>query len=337
MKKFYILTLAALIMSSSYVFSQTEAKHQKDAERAKLVNTRVDNNGYWIKMAALGLAKLNPVTPVKPAVYVGSEIRAFSVLTEDSPDVPVAVEGSSTQSENSIFVDPNNNQVAVNSNNSTPNPVSGIYGANSIESFDGGLSWDGSVEGAGGSNSGDPVALIGLDGAYYIGAISNSYGQQVAKSTNQGATYTTYTVAPNPGDVLDKNHMWIDNSPASPYSNNLYDAWTLFQSGSPYEGDIFLSRSTTGGVSWSAAVNVSNLASSGEFCQGVNINSGPNGEVYVIWAIYDNSQQDEAAIGLARSFDGGATFEPADHIIQNIRGIRTPVSTKTCGIIPSPA
>jgi len=319
MKKFYILTLAALILSSGYVFSQRETQHQKDAERAKLVNTRVDNNGYWKKMAALGLAKLNSVTPVKPAVYVGSEIRAFSVITDDSPDVPVAT-SSSTQSENSIFIHPGDNQVVLNSNNSTPNPASDIYGANSIESFDAGLSWDGSVEGAGGSNWGDPVAIIGLDGAYYIGAITTSFGQLVAKSTNQGGTYTSYTVSSG-GGQLDKNHLWIDNSTISPYSNNLYDAWTDF--GGSANNNIGFSRSTNGGVNWSSQLNVSSAVNAGSHCQGVNINSGPNGEVYVIWAIYDGWPTDESAIGMARSFDGGATFEPATRVIQNIRGIRT--------------
>jgi hypothetical protein len=54
----------------------------------------------------------------------------------------------------------------------------------------------------------------------------------------------------------------------------------------------------------------------------VNINSGPDGEVYVIWAIYDSWPIDENAIGMARSFDGGATFEPAYRLIDDIRGIR---------------
>jgi hypothetical protein len=320
MKKFYIVTLAALIMTSSYVFGQSAAKHQQDAERAKLVNTRVDNNGYWKRKAALGLAKLNPVKPVKPAVYTGSEIRAFSVLTEDSPDIPVAVEGGSTQSENSIFVNPQDNQIVVNSNNSTQNPVGDLYGSNSIETYDGGQTWDGDVEGAGGYNSGDPVALVGLDGAYYIGAISNPGGQLIAKSVNQGTTYTSYTVAPNPGELADKNHLWIDNSPISPYSNNLYDAWTAF--GGSNNNDIVLSRSTNGGTVWSSPVNVSSAVNAGSHCQGVNINSGPGGEVYVIWAIYDGWPTDESAIGMARSFDGGATFESGTRIISNIRGIR---------------
>jgi hypothetical protein len=321
MKKFYILTLAALFLVSSYAFSQAEAKHQKDAARAKQVNTRVDNNGYWKKMAALGLAKLNPVTPVKPAVYVGSEIRAFSVLTDDSPDVPVASTTSSTQSENSIFVSPLDNLTAVNSNNSTQNPVGALYGANSTETYDGGLSWDGDVEGAGGSNSGDPVALVGLDGHYYIGAISNSSGQQVSVSVNQGTFYTVYNVSnAGGGGLLDKNHMWIDNSPTSPYSNNLYDAWTDF--GGSANNNIGFSRSTNGGVTWSGQVDVSSGVNAGSHCQGVNINSGPNGEVYVAWAIYDGWPTDESAIGMARSFDGGATFEPETRIINNIRGIR---------------
>ena len=54
----------------------------------------------------------------------------------------------------------------------------------------------------------------------------------------------------------------------------------------------------------------------------VNITTGPNGEVYVIWAIYDGWPTDETAIGMARSFDGGATYVPATRIIQGIRGIR---------------
>ena len=322
MKKFYILTLATLILSIGSVFSQKQAQHQKDADRANKVDGRIDNNGYWRRMAALGLTTLNPVTPVKPAVYVGSEIRAFSVMTDDSPDVPVAT-SSSTQSENSIFVHPDDNQVVINSNNSTPNPVFDIYGANWLETQDGGLSWGGQVEGAGGSNSGDPVALVGLDGAYYIGAISNSSGQQVSKSINQGATYTVYNVAnAGGGGLLDKNHMWIDNSPTSPYEGNLYDAWTDFYGS--FDNEIGLSRSTNGGVTWSAPVNVSSAVNASGWCQGVNINSGPYGEVYVIWAIYDNSfPSDENAIGLARSFDGGATFEPATRIIEDIRGIRS--------------
>ena len=49
MKNLYILLLSALVMAGNYAFSQKDARHEQAAERAKLVNTRVDNNGYWKK------------------------------------------------------------------------------------------------------------------------------------------------------------------------------------------------------------------------------------------------------------------------------------------------
>lgn len=320
MRSIFTLLLAAATLASTVAFGQTEAKRAKEAEMARKIDTRVDNNRYWKKLAEQGLVKLNPVIPVEPARYVGSELRAFTSITEDSPDVPVAPY-SSTQSENSIFIHPNDNQVVLNSNNSTPNPPGGIYGANATKSTDGGLSWDGSVSGAGGSNSGDPVALIGLNGTYFVGFISNSGGQAIARSTNNGATYTQHNVAnASGGGLLDKNHMWIDNSPVSPYNGHLYNAWTDF--GGPFDSEIGLSRSVNDGLNWSAPVNVSSAVNAGSHCQGVNIATGPNGEVYVIWSIYDGWPTDETAIGMARSFDGGATFQPATRIITNTKGIR---------------
>ncbi len=61
----------------------------------------------------------------------------------------------------------------------------------------------------------------------------------------------------------------------------------------------------------------------GSHNQGVNIQTGPNGEVYAIWSIYDSWPSDEKAIGFAKSMDGGVTFSTATRIINNIKGIRT--------------
>jgi hypothetical protein len=325
MKHFITLTLAAMILVSGQAFSQSADKAKKEASRVKIADTRVDNNGYWKRMAALGLTTLNPVTPVKPAVYTGSEIRALSVITEDSPDVPVT-NVNSTQSENSVFVNPTNNQFALNSNNSTQNPVGSLYGANYLLTEDAGLSWGGSVNGAGGSNSGDPTTAISLTGRQYIGFINNSGGQSVAYSTNNGQTWTSVVAAAPNGDLLDKNHMWIDNSPTSPHEGNLYVSYTDFgASGYPIE----ITRSVNDGLNWSTPVSISNAVSAGSHNQGVNIQTGPNGEVYVTWAIYDSWPSDESSMGFTRSFDGGVTYEPATRIISNIRGIRTSTIGKT--------
>ena len=313
MKPISILTVFFTLVSLS-LSAQNAGEVQLD--------TRIDNNGYWRKAAEMGLTTLNPVVPVARAQFTGSRINAISVITDDSPDV-VLISGNTSQSENSVFANPNDPENVLNSNNSTSDPGFGLtlYGANDLYSFDAGLTWDGELQGAGGSNQGDPAALIGLDGRYYVGYIKND-GQGVAYSDDQGATWASVQVASAPagfGNLLDKNHLWIDNSSASPYQGNLYDAWTTF--GGANDSDVEISHSTDGGVTWSSSVNISQSINAGSHSQGVNIGTGPNGEVYAIFAIYDSWPGDENAIGLARSYDGGQTWETF-RIIENIRGIR---------------
>ena len=70
-------------------------------------------------------------------------------------------------------------------------------------------------------------------------------------------------------------------------------------------------------------MNLSSAVSAGSHNQGVNIQTGPNGEVYAVWAIYDSWPSDETALGFAKSSNGGSSFASATRIISNIRGIRT--------------
>jgi PKD repeat protein len=125
--------------------------------------------------------------------------------------------------------------------------------------------------------------------------------------------------------LLDKNHMWIDNGAVSPYEGNIYVAYTDFgASGYPIE----IVRSTNDGISYQTPIPISAAVAAGSHNQGVNIQTGPSGQVYVIWAIYDSWPSDETSIGFAKSTDGGATFPPATRIISNIRGIRTTGTSK---------
>jgi hypothetical protein len=308
---FYSLIIALLLGTT--VAAQTI--------QIKQLNTAVDNMGYWNAAIAQGLTAPNPQSSVPPAIFTGSQIRAISVISDDSPDV-VLITGSTSQSENSIFLNPSNQENPLNSNNSTNQPSGGItlYGADGLFSFDGGENWEGSMYGAGGGNSGDPTTAIGLDGRYYVGYISNSYGIGNSYSTDQGSSWVAVQVAPNPGGSgNDKNHLWIDNVTSSPYEGTLYVAWTAF--GGSNNNDVCVSYSTDGGLTWSSPHNVSGPLNAGDQCQGVNIQTGPNGEVYVTFAIYDNWPAPENSIGLARSFDGGATWD-VSRIIDNIKGIR---------------
>ncbi len=316
MRKLVLLSLL-FIFSAGLVLAQ-----EKEIKEKPKVDYRIDNMGYWKRMAAQGLVPVAPKTLPAKAVYKGSKIDAKSVLTDDSPDVPVSETGNDTQSENSIFVDPNDNSKVLNSNNSTTwsgGSVGSVLGANYFNSNDYGENWTGSIQGAGGGNSGDPAALIGLDGRHYIGFIHSNYGQGVSYSTD-GYNWTSVLAGANDGYMNDKNHLWLDNSPISPYEGNVYDAWTDFSGGN--DSRIEFVRSIDGGLTYSSPINVSS-ASNGYLHQGVNINSGPNGEVYVIWTIYDNSSLNEDAIGFAKSLNGGVSFSPAVRIIDNTYGIRS--------------
>jgi hypothetical protein len=127
--------------------------------------------------------------------------------------------------------------------------------------------------------------------------------------------------------VLDKNHLWVDNSPASPYEGNLYSAWLNYQGGANHM-EIELCRSTDDGLTWSSAINLSSAVGAGYYNHGPNLKTGPSGEVYAVWAIYDSASSDENAIGFAGSTDGGVSFAPGTRIIENIRGVRHTKTSK---------
>ena len=309
-----VVTIGLVALSINWAVSDSS---MTERERRAQYDTRIDNMAYWMKKAEAGLVPYNPEVRSEEGIYKGTQINATTLITEDSPDVPVTEENT-TQSENSIFVDPNDNSIVVNSNNSSSWPGINIYGSNYLYSFDSGETFDGSIQGAGGTNSGDPAVCIGTDGRWYIGFISNG-GQGVSYSDDQGQSWERVQVAPNPGQLADKNHMWIDRKAGSPYENYLYNAWTDFGGG--YNSEVVVSRSTTKAESWEAKKPISTGINS-SLNQGVNISTGPNGEVYACWAAYTTGVGDEPAIGFARSLDGGDTWEPAQLIIQNIRGIR---------------
>ena len=92
--------------------------------------------------------------------------------------------------------------------------------------------------------------------------------------------------------------------------NRVYDAWTHFVTGSPSENQVVINYSSNNGANWSSFVDISSITLTGSHAQGVNINTGPNGEVYAAFAIYDNwssTTYGEDAIGFAKSTDGGVT------------------------------
>ena len=318
MKKFSLALLLMLI--SMYSFSQEqEVKLKLDYPPNYKVNTAIDNMGYWARMAELGLVSVQPMYRPEPAKFTGTKVfNNHRILIQDSPDVPVTT-NVNTESENSIFGDPNDKMHVLESNNSTPQPSNGtVYGADWYNSFDGGSTWSGNYHGAGTGNSGDPAACINMSGRYFVGYINSGDGQSVSYSDNNGATWTVSLVENgSASNFHDKNHLWVDNSPTSPFKGNLYDGWMTGSS------QIAISRSITNGTTWESSQVVSTNIVSGGQKQGVNLKTGPNGEVYAVFAVYNSWPGNETSIGFAKSTDGGVTYSPAVKIIDNIKGIRS--------------
>lgn len=233
---------------------------------------------------------------------------------------------NTTQSETSIDIHPLNSGILFASANATPWPVAGIYGTGVYWTEDGGATpWTGFDNPPFGSNSGDPAAVIGVDGRFYVGYIASNSGQGIAVSTNNGVNWTTHQVAPNPGSLADKNHLYVDKSPTSPFVNRVYSVWTDF--GGANNEHVVVRYSSDFGQTWSASINLSNTLSPGSHAQGINVNTASNGDVYAAFAIYDGWPGGEDAIGFAKSTDGGVTWSRA-----RIYGALTPNNNFNFGI-----
>jgi len=292
------------------------------------IDYRIDNIGYWRNLVKLGILKPAPKIKVPAAIERSSIIKSNSALNVNSPDVLITNGQTHTQSENSIFINPNDPNNPLNGNNSIQlNPTQNSQLRTSVfSSTNTGNSWSGDLEAT--DSRADPSMVINNNGRFFNGYINQGNGQTVAYSDNGGNTWIPVAAGNTSSGLLDKNHLWIDNQVGSPFEGNLYNAWTPLGTANANDGEIMLTRSTTDGISWSTPINISQGVNAGSHNQGVNLQTGPNGEVYATWAIYDNFPSDETALGFARSTDGGVTFSNATRILSNIRGIRDSRTSK---------
>jgi len=131
---------------------------------------------------------------------------------------------------------------------------------------------------------------------------------QVRRSLDGGMTWEPRTIpviehAEGPGIPFeDKPYIVADNQPKSPYAGNLYVAWTQDRTA---DSLIQFSRSTDGGLTWSAPLRLSDRAGlprdDDGTVQGFSGVVTPDGALHVIWS-------DTSHIVYAVSRDGGKTF-----------------------------
>jgi len=131
-----------------------------------------------------------------------------------------------------------------------------------------------------------------------------------AKSTDSGATWST-DIKVNDDTGSTEQH---DPSLAVDGSGNVYVAWEdgYYNSAGGFRGDIYFAKSTDGGATWSANVQVNDDIGLGEqYGYNPSMTADGSGNVYVAWedGYYDSSDDHfYADIYFAKSTDGGTIW-----------------------------
>jgi len=172
--------------------------------------------------------------------------------------------------------------------------------------------------------------------AYYGGLAEFAPGSQqgrqapelltVSTSDNNGVSWSDPVIAANGHGFLfnDKEDVWVDQNPSSPFFGRVYVSWTQFRgSAFTFFGEpVRVAFSDDGGKTWSKERQLSaaqNIGHGGR--QGSTVRTGPDGTVYVVW---EDSDVNGFKQVVAVSHDGGVTFSrPID--IARVHDIQDPI------------
>jgi Neuraminidase (sialidase) len=187
------------------------------------------------------------------------------------------------------------------------------------KSTDGGATWSVPVNVS--NNSGGSVnSVIMVDaGTVHLAWEDNTAGNWeifYSKSTDGGATWSApVNVSNNSGDS--------EGTKIAVNAGTIYLAWYDY---TPANVEIFFSKSTDGGVTWSAPVNVSNN-DGGSYGPAIVADAGT---IHVAW--WDNTPGN-AEIFYSNSTDGGATWSAPVNVSNNSVGSVGPTIAVDSGTI----
>lgn len=233
----------------------------------------------------------------------------------DNPDVRV-FPSNLPQSEVHISINKTNPQVLLLSANTFPrfNSEQGAYW-----STDGGLNWAGDDNlPNNGFARGDPSTAFDAAGRGYVATMNadnlfapEANGYLVQRTDNNGLNWQPQVAGTAVLDNFDKEMIAADDVQLSPFTNNLYCSWSRLYN-NPSNDLVQFNRSTNQGLNFDAPITLKN-----GWGQGTNVQTGPNGEVYVCWADYNNSTTDWTShgVGFCRSTNGGVNFTASQRVI----------------------
>jgi len=111
----------------------------------------------------------------------------------------------------------------------------------------------------------------------------------VSYSDDNGNTWSAPVIAftkENPNNFNDKEDIWADRNPNSPFFGRVFVTWTQFRSANQLPAEpIVVTYSADGGSSFTAGKQLSPAGNNGtgNGRQGSAVRSGPDGSVYVGW------------------------------------------------------
>ncbi|MBA4311116.1 MAG: hypothetical protein C0417_00650 [Chlorobiaceae bacterium] len=122
--------------------------------------------------------------------------------------------------------------------------------------------------------------------------------------------YITYGTDPNPGGLAGQTWLAVDKTTNST-SGNVYVLCSVQRESTSDPLDVMFSRSTDGGLNWSAPVRINDDTSSTAWQWFGTMSVAPNGRIDVVWLdTRDNPGTVLSSLYYSCSIDGGLTWSP---------------------------
>nr|HRC84572.1 sialidase family protein [Thermoanaerobaculia bacterium] len=256
----------------------------------------------------------------------GGGAESDAVEAADSPVSNPALDGgtgSRTQSETSISRNPTTGTLCAAWNDSFHGVQQGLGFSGFGRSTDNGVTWTDKLN-VSTTDSGDPSLIWRkVDGKFYYIAL-NAGGLAIWRSDDDCNSFVFVSQIVTGND--DKEIATVDNNPASAFYGRIYVAWTDFGAGNR----IHVVTSSNAGATWTAQVPIS---ATGEAVQGAWPAVAPSGDVFVAWHhwLSPGFPTGNTEIQVARSTDGGATFNLVTPPVSNVTSARDTTATSSCG------